>query len=260
MALSEIAMLACGQLNNHPTIGGVLGTIAKNISKIERRILDLPTEEEEYISLHGPFYGRTLLENVCIALVGRVDPFRLLVIKKVQEQGDFGLGSKSKIAIQWSGDIVEESLSDAALLRMWRPDLEFQKICRGLLGDYYGKVFWEPAYQQLLDKTEDFPGEDLLSEYRAATLPEKFTSRVRSNAFTLFSALSKGIHGELVVETQLIYDRVTVLEKLSETMKLCAILSLVSHMQDSWLCQMHFHRAIGLYKIVKERSDSYAGA
>lgn len=255
---SNLSVLACGRYHRHPTIGHVLENISNNIAVVERRILELPNQTDDYISLHGPFYGRTLLENVCIALVGRIDPFRLLVIKKVQENGDFGLGSRSKIAMKWSGDIVEDGLGIEALKKMWRPDLEFQKVSRGLLGDYYGKLFWNPAYQRLLDETADLQSGDCLADYRVSTMPDNFTSRMRSDAFKLFSALSKGIHGELVIKADLIYDKVTVLELLSETMKFCAILSFVSHMLDSALCQMYLCQAIDLYKKIKEGSDNYA--
>jgi len=255
---SDLSLLACGLYHRHPTVGRVLENIGNNITIVENRILELPKEADDYISLHGPFYGRTLLESVCIALVGRIDPFRLLVIKKVQESGDFGLGSRSKIAMKWSGDIVEEGMGSEALKKMWRPDLEFQKASRGLLGDYYGNLFWNPAYQGLLDATADSPSGDCLADYRASTMPDYFTTRVRSDAFRLFSALSKGVHGELVIKADLIYDKVTVLELLSETMKLCGILSIASHMLDSALCQMYLCQAIELYKKVKEGSDSYA--
>jgi hypothetical protein len=108
--LSEIAILACGDFAKHPSVNDVFSNIANNITKIESRIINLPSEQDETVTLLGPFYGRTLIESTGTALVGRIDPFRLLFLKNVQQQDSFGLGSRSNAAIKWSEDIFEQGL------------------------------------------------------------------------------------------------------------------------------------------------------
>lgn len=257
MPFSEIAVLACGKHERHPIVGETLKNIANNITLMENRILNLPIESNEIISLHGPFYGRALLESTCTAIIGRVDPFRLLVIKHVQQHQDFGIESRSNCAIQWNGDIFEKGLADTEIAKMWKSDRKFSDIGRGLFGDYYGKVFWEHAYQSLIDVTSSEIGDDVLVDYRASTEPEDFIKRIRSNSSRLYSSLSKGIHSELVIKSDIIYDRVTVLELLGDTMKICGILGMVSHMIDSCLGQLYLHQALELYRTVKARSDGY---
>jgi hypothetical protein len=43
-----------------------------------------------------------------------------------------------------------------------------------LLGDYYGEVYWQAAYQKLLDQTVNFHDSDLLNKYRQQINAEKF--------------------------------------------------------------------------------------
>ncbi len=80
---------------------------------------------------------------------------------------------------------------------------------------------------------------------------------MREKATKLYSYLSKGIHSELVIKSDINYDKTTVLEKVNETVKFCGLLSLVSHNIDSAICCLDLTTAIECYKRIKERTDNY---
>lgn len=251
MTEGDLALLACGAFEENTEIGEVLDNIAGTITVIQNRIIDLPQADDDTVTMLGPFFARTLLENVMTALIGRLDPFRLLFTKKVQQHESYELGRPSNAAIRWSGDVIDKKKVPDNL---WKSDKEFQQIERGLLGGYYGEVFWRPAFEVLLD----FPvGElDFLADYRDVA-SEDFINRMRSEALYLYSGLSKGVHGEFVIKPEIIYDRRSVSELIRRTLKLCAIVSLVSHGIDSAICRLELQGATDLFTRIKARSDQY---
>lgn len=255
MEPSDLAVLSCGNYQRHMEF---FENLSNNITKIENKIIALPNESNENITLLGPFYGRTLLENVATAIIGRIDPFRLLFLRNVQLQDTFGLGSRSNSAIKWSEDIFEQGLSanDRVPHKMWSSEKRFKDIPRGLFGDYYGDIFWKQAYQSLLDETAD-DQEDFIEGYRRQTAPEGFVIRIRQSASRLYSSLSKGVHSELVIKSEIIYDRTTVLDLISDTLELCGIISLVSHKINTTICQLELNEAINRFVLVNKRSDNY---
>ena len=253
MELGLLSKITCGNYREESNIGEVLENIAFTITKIENRIIKLPSEDEETITMHGPFYARTLLENVCIALIGRLDPFHLLFIQNVQKHGELNLGRQSSASIRWSGDVIDKK---AAPDNLWKVEKDFNNIERGLFGGYYGEIFWRSAFENILDFQVASDERDFLLEYRDIE-PEKFTARVRDEALSLYSALSKGIHVEFVIKMDTIYDKKTVLHLVKRTLALCSILALVSHAIGSAIFPMDLEQATQLYKGLKEIGDDY---
>ena len=259
MERDSIAVIACGDFNTLTSLNDVYQVIYENINNLEVRLWDLPNQSDQDITTLGPFYARNLLETICTALVGRLDPFRLLYVKQVQQRDGFNLGSRSNAAITWFGDIFEQGLPKKELepQKMWSPNKNFGNIGRGMLGDYYGQVFWNSAYQEILDATNDLDI-DPIDYYRMSIpSPNKFIMYARQRASSLYSSLSKGVHGEIVVQPEIRYDKPTVLQLVSEVLELCAILCLVSHKVDSAICRLPFDTAIDQYSKLKRWGDSY---
>jgi hypothetical protein len=255
----SIANIACGDYNQLTTVKDVYQVFYDNIIKLENRLWELPNQSDQEITTLGPFFARNLLETIGTALVGRLDPFRLLYVKEVQQRDGFNLGSRSNSAITWFGDIFEPGLEDKDLLpaKMWNPNKRFDDVGRGLLGDYYGHVFWNPAYELLLDETIEYDS-DPIDYYRVSiNSPDKFIKYIRQRASTLYSSLSKGVHSEIVVRPEVIYDKPTVLQLVSDTIELCAILCLVIQKVDSSICKLPFDTALDQYIKLKKWSDSY---
>jgi hypothetical protein len=255
----SIANIACGDYTLMTTIKDVYQVLYDNITQLETRLWELPLQPDQEITILGPFFARNMLETICTALVGRLDPFRLLYVKEVQQRDGFNLGSRSNSAIAWFGDIFEAGLEAKDLKpdKMWNPNKKFGDVGRGLLGDYYGHIFWNPAYQLLLDETLEY-SVDPIDYYRVSiNSPDKFIKYIRQKASTLYSSLSKGVHSEIVVRPEIIYDKPTVLQLVSDTIELCAILCLVIQKVDSSLCNLPFDTAIDQYVKLKKWSDSY---
>lgn len=261
MTFSDLSTLSCGAYENYSNCNDVFGNIFNIISDMETRLLELPHDNDETLKLLGPFYARTLLENVCISLVGRFDPFRLLFVKNVQKQDTFGISSRSKAAIQWFGDIFEQGLDRNELVpeKMWSSNKEFRSIGRGLLGDYYGEVYWKPAFIELLDDETNYLDRPYLGDEFRNIPPEHFMSQIRQRFSGIYSSLSKGVHSELVIKADIIYDRTTVIQLVSDVMNYSAFLSLLSHKICSTICRLDFQVAVERYVAIKERSDRYGG-
>lgn len=256
--MGDIAYLACGEFSIYREYKSIYDTISQNIDKIENNLKTLNENSDENMSVIGPFLGRMLLESVFTALVGRLDPFRIIFVKNVQQCDSFGLGKQSNSAIRWFGDIFEQGLqpSEKENNKMWKPDKKFNTIGRGLLGDYYGEVFWKLAFQDILDNRDQYSEIEFLDNY-SRTPPEGFISRVRQEASRLYSSLSKGVHSELVINSDIIYDRSTVNSLIGDTIKLCGILSLVSHNIDTSLCHIEINRAVEIYIKIMEMGENY---
>ncbi|PWK14941.1 hypothetical protein [Tumebacillus permanentifrigoris] len=258
---TDIAKLSCGAYEQHDNCIEIFTNLYNVICNFEDRILELPHEDDETIRLLGPFYGRSLLENVCTTIVGRFDPFRILFVGEVQKQDSFGIASRSKSAIQWFGDIYEKGLENAELVpeKMWSSNKDFGKVGRGLLGDYYGELYWRPAFVSLLDDTNDYIGKPYLSDEIRSIPPEHFVKQTREGLSKLYSKLSKGVHSELVIRSELVFDRPTVLLLMSEVMQYCALLSLLSHKVKTTIGAMEFEDAVKRYDSIMERSERYGG-
>jgi len=114
-------------------------------------------------ALFGPFAGRSLLEVALTAILGRLDPFRVLVVREMQMRPDYAPEKRSLVSIQWSGDIHTEKKVDD----LWKIDRNIKDMTRALLGDYYEHLFWRKAFQELLDGVPADRGGDWMRELGA---------------------------------------------------------------------------------------------
>lgn len=259
MDKDNLASLVCGDYATLESLKELYQVLFYNIKNMENRLWELAGDSSSNVTVLGPYYARNLLETFCTALVGRIDPFRLLYVQKVQTLDGFGIGSRSNGAISWFGDIFEQGLTEAQKEphKMWSPHIEFSKVGRGLLGDYYGAIFWNPSFRKLIDNPS-FQDESCLEFYRLRIRhPDKFIIFIRQRASTLYSSLSKGIHSELVVKPEIIYDRTTVLELISDVIELCSILGVVSHNMDSSISKLPIDNAFEYFKKLMEWRDTY---
>ncbi|SFL61486.1 hypothetical protein SAMN04487943_102462 [Gracilibacillus orientalis] len=251
MSTDNLANLICGDYRQHSYIESIYEVIFHNISIMERKLVNITDED---ITILGPYYARSLLESVCTALVGRLDPFRLIYLQKVQSLDSFSIGKKAKSAISWFGDIFQPGEN---INNIWNSEKDFSKVGRGLFGDPYGEIFWNPAYKNLIDDS-DFADHHSLNYYLTAIDgPEKFTKYIRQEASKLYSSLSKGVHSELIIEPEIIYDKTTVGELIVNVIKLSSIIGIVSHRIDCATCRLPFDNAFQYYENLYEWSENY---
>ncbi|WNG43292.1 hypothetical protein F0U60_03675 [Archangium minus] len=181
----------------------------------------LGEQEARRISLLGPFLGRSLLELSATALIGRLDPLRVLVIRQVQAQAKYDTAIPWKASMRWQGDVLAKKVSN-----LWGEELEYEKVTKALFGDYYDHLIWRPAIQRMLGSAKG--GGAWLAEL-AAIDAEAFISRKRDEIGRLYSSLSKGIHHEFVMPPGALYDRNTVVDLVLRTVHMVADLGLISH-------------------------------
>lgn len=178
-------------------------------------------------SIELPFLGRNVLESALTALLGRLDPFRLITVYKVQSDASYDLGKKAESAVEWSGDILAKSKKT----NLWYFENKKESFDRALLGNHVGEILWKPAFRALNDHIGSYSlsyDSDWLNEILTKTENANF-ERAKSDAGKLFSSFSKGVHSECLVEINSILDIVTLKSLVKDMYKLCSTLGLVSH-------------------------------
>ena len=216
-----LSKLICGyDFDPDNEIDVILGHLSGSIEKIIVEISELPSKNDDKLTLYGPYLGRSLLELSMTALLARLDPFRILVMKGKQVQPGYELKKPHVSAIRWQGDVVDVSVTD-----LWA-EKALKNPSRAILGAYQVKLVLVASAQRILDEgNEQAIGEwySELVQTDANGLVEKIKSKLNS----LYSSLSKGIHHELLVPIESILDRDTVLTFLNDVLFVISTLGLV---------------------------------
>ena len=123
-----------------------------------RAITYLNGEFSEEAQSFGAFCTRVVLENACAALVGRLDPFRLLYLAEFQAQGGFEYGRPAKSGFKWTGDVFS---GEKPSPKLWSTEHDLSKISRALFSPHVDHVFlpghrswcmiqwsWSPLYDR----------------------------------------------------------------------------------------------------------------
>lgn len=171
----------------------------------------------------GAFCARVVLENSCAALVGRLDPFRLLYLAQFQTQQSFEYGKPTNSGFRWTGDVLPD---DKVPPDLWGADHNLSKVSRALLSPYAEHVYWRTA----IENTIDFVASDTseaLQDIRALD-PNTYVSYLRGRSSALYSTLSKGVHWDFFASS-VVLDEVTIKDATRETLLLLGGAALLSH-------------------------------
>ncbi|MDD5266078.1 MAG: hypothetical protein PHO08_02965 [Methylococcales bacterium] len=220
--MNELSILLCGKHDGLGELSDILVQLATTIDDFAPRCYFFIQNESPDITTFGAYCGRTLLETACTILIGRITPYRLLLLKRCQQHPDYSIGVRHNVAIQWSGDVMPDKKAS--------PDTSWNKIdgyTHPLFSYYMAEIHWIPAFNALLD---DFVNEEstYLNDLKKID-PKGVINSFKTEANKLYSSLSKGIHQEFVVPISLNYDPPTVKELLTETIALVTKMALVSH-------------------------------
>ncbi|MBY5651398.1 hypothetical protein HFO45_24540 [Rhizobium leguminosarum] len=240
--MTSLPPLLCGL----PTTNG-LGKIAleqlnaslANFS--DRTVQYLASAASDEITMFGPFCARVILENGCAALVGRLDPFRILYLSEFQSRPEYISGKRIKSAFSWTGDVIPE---EKASLVLWDPDHDVPKISRSLFSAHLEHLYWRPAVDAMLDHIEENPAPELDSMRAIET--EKYISEIKGRFRQLYSQLSKGVHWEFF-SSNLQMDDVTVKTLLRDTIINIAGLGLISHFVPTAYASLSAGAAVEAY-------------
>ena len=223
--MNSLSELLCGDYKNLDELSDILSLLESTIDTFSVRCFDfLKQDVPKDIATLGAYCGRTLLEASCIAMIGRITPYRLLLLKRYQEQPSYDLGVRHKISIEWKGDILPKSKITKD--QLWNK-VEDKTLTSPLLSDYMWDICWIPAFKGLL---LDMGNENYASLIDSANIPpEGICQKLRKEAEVLYSSLSKGIHQEFIIPHGVTYDEVTVQNLLQRTILLITQLALISH-------------------------------
>jgi hypothetical protein len=223
---TDISLLTCGRPTTDADgsdLDKILTHIQAMIDAMMEQLSWLAEQEDTRVAVFGPFLGRSLLELSTTALIGRLDPLRVLLVHQVQAQPNYTIEIPWKASIRWQGDV----LAGKPVANLWGEALEYEKITKALLGDYYDHLVWRPAAERMATAVP--VGGNWLAEL-AGIDPSAFVARRRQEIGLLYSSLSKGIHHEFVMPPRVgLYDRNTVKNLLLRTVRVIADLALVSH-------------------------------
>lgn len=243
---SPLAKLLCGNVVlDGGDIDEVLSHLSASIDNVIQELLTLESLSDNQISLFAPFLGRSILELGCTALIARLDPFRVLLLRECQKQQNYPIDKPNKSSIRWQGDVLAERVTN-----LW-DDKSLQNPTRALLGDYYKKLIWSANFNKMLDAIQDVSGDEWIVDLRRKNFDE-FYNRTVSDFSSLYSQLSKGIHHELVIPLSSALDRATTRQLIEKTVRNIATLGLIVSVVSHALNKLDIEVAIAAYKEIQE--------
>lgn len=223
--MTDIELLLCGEHAGAGIAKNALTQLSSSIQTFSSKSLILLNENAigDILTL-GPFCARVLLENSCAALVGRLDPFRMLYLSEFQNQAEYEHGKRAKSAFSWTGDVIPPDEKNQML---WNIDYDIPKISRALFSKHVDHIYWKPAVEEMLDYVSGLPTDPALTEIYSMD-SETYLKEASGRSSQLYSMLSKGVHWEFFTSA-LLFDEQTVKNAIRDTCLLVAHLGLVSH-------------------------------
>jgi hypothetical protein len=245
--MPAIGALLCGQPAGEGTAKSTLEHLNVSVDRFGGKALGFLTSAfDEDTQSYGAFCSRVFLEIGCAALLGRIDPFRLMFLAEFQAQVNYQYGRSSRSAFRWSGDVIPE---DKPPNELWSGDHEPHKISRALLSSYSEHLFWRPALENALNYVQDNHNpalQDIKSQE-----PDKFIGQTKGRFQGLYSTLSKGVHWEFFT-SDIIMDEVTLKDAIKDTIGILSGLAFVSHFIPTAVGCVTAEQALQIYIEIKE--------
>jgi hypothetical protein len=253
-AAADLGRLACGAPPPGCTLTEILDHLKTTLSAICTHVESFQKEAAETqgaaeptrFALVGPYLGRSLLEVALTAILGRLDPFRVLILREMQMRPDYAAEKRSLVSIHWFGDIHADKKVDD----LWRTDRQVKDMTRALLGDYYEQLFWRRAFQSLMDGVSEERGGEWMRDLRRIP-PDAFIPRARQKTASVYSSCSKGVHHEFVIPASNYYDTATLSSQLDDAIEIAATLALVANASKDILFQLPLDEAVECFERVQ---------
>jgi len=246
--VNDFDILICGEpTEDMHELKIILNNLSKKICKMTQLIIHYSGTSEN-ASIEIPFWGRNVLESSLTCMLGRLDPFRLITVFKVQSDPSYDLGKKAQSAVEWSVDILAKNKDT----NLWSFENKKESFNRALLGNYIGEIVWKPGFRALSDYVDN---QNMDSEWMNEILSESEDANFekgKSMAARMFSMFSKGVHSESLVDVHSMLDLVTLAGMVADTFKLCATLGLVSHFIGFMVPVIEKERALNIFLSVEE--------
>lgn len=244
--MTPIVSLLCGKSNLEGDIGSTLTFLGSKLDRLYLKASELTHGQRDgELIFFGPFLARSCLEIAFTILLARFDPFRALAIRKSQASESYEPGIRNPMAFEWSADVRGGDAKE------WGARPSAKDLQRGLLCKHFGDIFWQEAHTRLLDSVPIGRGLSWMANLKTIE-PERFLPRMRHEADTLYSELSKAVHHESVIAMTGQYDADNVKDLMSRTWELIADLALVASFSPAALAIKHRDRLGAYEKLQKE--------
>ncbi|EKN4199033.1 hypothetical protein NTJ19_002366 [Yersinia ruckeri] len=243
---SDLAFLLCGNTSNASSeIDEILSHISESIDLIVNEIRAYSQLSRAQQVLYGPFLGRSLLELGATAIIARIDPFRVLILRGKQKQTDYEIDKPHKSSIRWQGDVMDKKVDN-----LWS-DKNLENPTRAILGDYITDVVLKGCSQILQDESDEESAGDWYLKFQNYDA-QGLLAHIRQRFLALYSSLSKGIHHEMVIPVGAVFDDTTIKTLLNDTLynvsTLALIVNFVPHLYNKGTNEESFSR----YKLVQQ--------
>lgn len=249
----NLGQLICGiPQDNMFELKDIMITLSNKINTLSDKIQSY-NWSSQHTAIEVAFYGRNILESAHTALLGRIDPYRLITIYKVQSDGNYDIGTRTLCAVEWTGDIISRKQANV----VWESKNKKDDFDRALLGNYFGEVIWKKAFMKLTDYLED---KNIVSGWLDDILNQDEYhnfERCKSESSRLFSSFSKGVHSESLVEIDVFFDNVTMKDLIASLYKLCATLGLISHFIGYLVPNIPIEMALENFLEVEEKINEF---
>lgn len=219
--IDSFVRLVCGtSFDTSIELDKILLHLEGSLKKVTNELIQVQGLSDEKLGLYGPYLGRAILELSMTALIARIDPFKILLMKSKQEQADYDLGKPHSSSIRWQGDIVDKAVNN-----LW-DDKSLKDPTRAIFGAYQVQLVLINSAELIIDEGSESSMGEWYTQLSSTTAASAIES-IRSKINTAYSSLSKGIHHELLVPQESILDRDTVISILNETLYIVSSISLL---------------------------------
>ncbi|MDH1070857.1 hypothetical protein N5B96_15520, partial [Acinetobacter johnsonii] len=153
--INSFVRLICGtEFDDSKELDKILLHLSTSLQKVTQELVELQASSDYKFGLYGPYLGRAILELSMTALIARIDPFKILLMKRKQEQSDYDLGKPHSSAIRWQGDVTDKSISN-----LWE-DKSLKDPSRAIFGDYQIELVLIRSAELVIDEgSEELMGE-----------------------------------------------------------------------------------------------------
>lgn len=233
--------LLCGEPAGEGLGKIALSQLNGSLENFTNRSISYLRSSSEDVTTFGPFCARVLLENGCAAIVGRIDPFRILYLSSFQARPEYEATKRVKSAFSWAGDVMPEDKQNQPL---WNIDHGLDKISRSLFSAHVEHIYWRPAVDEMLDYISNIEAPEL-DELRTIE-SDKYVDQIKGRFRQLYSQLSKGVHWEFF-SSSLQMDEETVKSLLRDTLVHVAGMGLISHFVPTAYACLSENAAVDAY-------------
>ena len=240
---SALAKLLCGNIvANGGEIYEVLSYLSTSIDNVVNELETLESMSSNQISLYAPFLGRSILELGCTALIARLDPFRVLILREYQLQPNYDTGKRNNASISWKDEVLADDVQNP-----WS-DNSLKNPTRALLGKYYQELIWKANFDKLLDAIENISGDEWIEKLRTRDF-NGFYGQTLHEIKSAYSTFSKGIHHEFVIPLS---ENIDARQNMENAIRNVSNLGLFVCVISHTLNKLDIAEAIATYRAIQE--------